>query len=144
VFGLVEPVTLGVIAAALVAKALDRAEDEAVDAGTGVLKRLVGLVRDRFSRDRDAPTTMAVSRVQDAPDSPSRVRELAVAIDGVAEADPAFRSELEGLVEEARHSGLVVGAIVQTAMGNQNVQSAGLVDSQVNVSYGSPGRDDVR
>lgn len=36
---MVEPVTLGVIAAALVAKALDRAEDDAVDAGEGALRR---------------------------------------------------------------------------------------------------------
>ena len=46
---MVEPVTLGVIAAPLVAKALDRAEDDTVDAGEGALRRLIGFLRRRFS-----------------------------------------------------------------------------------------------
>ena len=135
---MVEPVTVGVIAAALVAKALDRAEDDAVDAGEGALRRLLGFLRDRFARDDEPGPGTALARVQDAPDSPSRVQDLAGAIDRVAELDPAFHSALEGLITQARRSGVDVGAIVQTATGNQNVQIAGVVDGDVHVRYGSP------
>ncbi len=137
---MVEPVslTLGAIVAALVAKAVDRAEDRAVEDGEGVLRRVVGLLRERFSSRDDESAATALARLEDAPDSPTRVRELAVAVDRAAEADPALRSGLEALVSEARSAGIDVESISQTAWGNQNVQTAGLVDSEVNVSYGSP------
>jgi hypothetical protein len=54
----------------------------------------------------------------------------------VAELDPAFRCELEGLLAEARRSEVGIGTIVQTATGKQNVQTAGLVDSEVHVNHG--------
>ncbi len=137
---MVEPVslTLGAVAAALVAKAVDRAEDTAVDDGAGVLGRVVGLLRERFSGRGDEPGSTALGRVEDAPDSPARVRELAVAVDQAVAADPVLRSGLEALVSEARRAGIDVESISQTAWGNQNVQTAGLVNSEVNVSYGSP------
>lgn len=46
---MVEPVTVGVIAAALVAKILDRAEDDVVDAGEHGLRSMLGFLRARFS-----------------------------------------------------------------------------------------------
>jgi len=134
----VEPVTVGVIAAALVAKALDRAEDDAVDAGEGALRRLIAFLRHRFSHDVEAATSTALARVEDAPDNLSQVQELAAAIDRVAELDPAFRSALEGLIAEGRRSGVDVGTIVQTAKGHQNVQIAGVADSEVHMSFGQP------
>lgn len=140
VSGLVEPVTLGVIAAALVAKALDRAEDDAVDAGEGALRRLIALVRDRFSGEKEAAGT-ALARVEDAPDSPKRVRELAGVIDALADRDGGFRSELEGLIEEAQRSGVDVGRIVQTATGIQIAQVADVVDSTITISYGAAPAD---
>jgi hypothetical protein len=55
---MVEPVwlTLGAIAASLslVAKAADKTADRAVEGGAGVRRgRLVGWLRDRFSKDED-------------------------------------------------------------------------------------------
>jgi hypothetical protein len=102
-----------------------------------VLRRLLGFLRDRFSRDADAPASKALARVQDAPDSPSRLRELALAIAALAQRDEGFRSELERLIGEARGAGIEVD-ISQTATGDQNVQAAGLIDSEVHVSYSSP------
>jgi hypothetical protein len=76
----VDPVSLGAITTGLIVRAVDRAEDDALDAGSGALRRLLGFVRDRFSRDGDAPASTALARVEDAPDSPSRLRELAAVI----------------------------------------------------------------
>jgi hypothetical protein len=133
----VEPVTLGVIVAALVAKALDRAEDRVLDDGEGVLRRLVGALRERFSRADDQVGTTALERVADAPDSPTRVREFADLLDERAAADPVFHGELQALVEQARAAGIDVGSISQVALGDQDVQVAGLVDSEVNVTFGA-------
>jgi hypothetical protein len=133
----VDPVSLGAITTGLIVKAVDRAEDDSLDAGSGALRRLLGFLRDRFSRDDDAPASTALARVEDAPDSPSRRQDLAAAIAALAQRDEEFRTELERLIGEARRAGIEVGSS-QTATGNQNVQAAGLVDSEVRVSYGSP------
>jgi hypothetical protein len=69
------------------------------------------------------------ARVEDAPDSPARLRELAAAIAALAQRDEEFRTELERLIGEARQAGVDVG-VSQTATGDQNVQAAGLVDSE--------------
>ena len=135
-----EPVslTLGAIVAALVAKAMDKSAERAVEGGAGVLGRLLGWLRDRFSGDKDEAGARALARVEDAPDSPSRVRELAGVLDERTGADGEFRAALEALVAEARSAGVDVGSITQTAWGNQNVQNAGVVDSEIHVTYGQP------
>jgi hypothetical protein len=141
-----EPVslTLGAIAALLVAKAEDKVAERAVQDGAGVLRRLVGWLRDRFTGDKDEAGARALARVEDAPDSPARIRELADVLDQRAGTDAEFRAALEALVAEARSAGVNVGSITQTAQGDQNVQSAGLVGSDIRVTYGqsppSPGR----
>jgi len=58
-------------------------------------------------------------------------------IAALAQRDEEFRTELERLIGDARQAGIKVD-ISQTAIGDQNVQAAGLVDSEVHVSYGSP------
>jgi hypothetical protein len=133
----VDPVSLGAITTGLIVKAVELAENDALDAGSGALRRLLGFLRDRFSRDADAHATTALARVEDAPDSPSRLQDLVVAIAALAQRDEGFRAELERMIGEARRAGVEVG-ISQTATGDQNVQAAGLVDSEVHVSYGSP------
>lgn len=132
-----EPVTLGVIAAALVAKALDRAEDRVVEDGEGVLRRLVGALRERFSRADDQAGMTALKRVADAPDNPTRERELAELLDERAAGDPVFHGELQALVKQARIAGVNVGSIIQVAVRDQGVQVAGLVGSKVNVTFGA-------
>jgi hypothetical protein len=137
---MVEPVTLGVIIAALVAKALDRAEDEAVDRGAGVMRRAVGTLREWFSRQGDAEGQLALERVADVSDSPKLVRTLAELLDERAERFPEFRAELQALKDEAQGAGLDIGTITQMATGDGNVQIAGTNNSQINVDRGPASR----
>jgi hypothetical protein len=131
-----EPVslTLGAIAAALIAKAQDKAAEGAVDGTLGAGRRLVGWLRERFGADEDA--TRAVERLLDAPDSPSRAEELSTVLDARAE-DPDFRTGLESLLRGAQDDGVDLVGVSQAIWGSQNVQSAHVKDSTINVSYGS-------
>lgn len=135
---MVEPVssTLGMVVALLVAKAMARATDEAVEGGAAVLHRLVGWLKERVGGGDD-PGGVALARVEDAPDSPSRLQELAEVVDERAAADGEFKTALEALVAEARSKGVTEG-FTQTASGNQNVQSAKLTKSPVTVTYAQP------
>lgn len=135
-----EPVslTLGAVVAAMVAKAVGKAEDQAVEEGAGALRRMVGWLRERFTGGGDEVGARALSRVEDAPDSPSRTRELAEVLDQRSDADAEFRAALERLVTEARVEGVDVGSITQTAWGNQNVQTSGVANSEINVTFGQP------
>src|SRR4051812_113523 len=129
---MVEPVSLslGAIVAALVAKAVGRAADDAVEGCESMLRRLVAALRERFAGAGDEPAREALTRVQEAPDSPSRVEALAREIDQRAQTDRELRSELEALVAQARRGGVNVEQISQSAWGDQNAQAAGLVDSE--------------
>ena len=100
---------------------------------------MVGWLRDRFTQTGDDEGSQALAWAEGAPDSPSRVRALADVVDQRAEADPEFRSQVQQLVDDAQHQqGLQVGSIVQSAVGDQNVQNAGIQGSSINVSYGTP------
>lgn len=124
---------LGAAAAALFVKALDRAGEKAVDQGEGVLRRLAELVRDRLSGDEEG--SKALVRVEDVPDSPSRVEALAQLLNEWTKDDQEFRQELEAMVEEAKGSGIDVGSIAQATYGAQS-PVFGVVTGEVNVSYG--------
>jgi len=130
----VEPITLGVVVAALAAKALERAEDAAVDEAAGVVRRIVDALRSRFGDSGDDEGATALDRLADAPDSPARMRALAELVDRRADRSPALRDELDALAKEARRAGVDVDSISQAAIGNQNVQIAGLNDSQVTIA----------
>lgn len=133
-----EPVslTLGAIAAGLVAKAGERASERAVDGGEHAVRRLVGRLRKRFSED--APAARALALVEQAPDDEASVGQLAAYIAQHATVDPGFRCDVEALVGQARAEGVAVDAVQQTASGEGNVQIAGLSESHVSVSYGTP------
>jgi hypothetical protein len=133
---MVEPVTLGAVVAALAAKALERAEGGVVDGGAGILRRLFDTLRERFSRAGDDGGTTALDRLAEAPDSPSRMRDLAALVDERSNASSELRRELEALVEEARSAGIDIDSISQVAIGKQNVQIAGSVNSDVSVDLG--------
>lgn len=121
------------VAAGLVSKALDRAEDEAVEEAGSALARLVGAVRAKLSGgSREDAAVMA--GVEAAPDSPKKVDALARALVAQAE-DEAFRSELERFVDEVKASGVNVGSIAQNATGG-SVQIAGISDSVISVKTG--------
>lgn len=62
-----EPVTLGIVAAGLVAKALDRAEDQAVEQAGSGLARLIAAVRAKLSgaSQQDAAVMAGVEAAPD-------------------------------------------------------------------------------
>ncbi len=136
-----EPVTLtlGAIAAGLVAKAAERAGDRAVEGGENVLRRLVSRVRERFGDDE--PAARALALVERTPDDGASVKALAARIAEHATVDPDFRRDLDALVQRAGAEGIDVDAVRQIASGDGNVQIAGLSESQVGVSYGTPPPD---
>jgi hypothetical protein len=131
-----EPVSLsvGLLAAALLSKAAERAGEHAVDAGAGALTRFAAWVRERVSGH---PAATALERVQDAPDSPARVRALGEALDRHVLEAPGFAAELKAQIEQARAAGVQVRSIAQSVVGDQNVQVAD-VQGTVTVTYGDP------
>jgi hypothetical protein len=141
----VEPVsmTLGLIAAGLVARAAQKAAETAAekvgeragDAGAGALVRFAGWLRERVTGHQEAE--VAVAGVEEVPDSPSRVRALGAALDHYAVEDAGFGGQLREQVQLVRAQGVDVKTIMQAALGNQNVQLADVEGSHVNVSYGS-------
>ena len=137
---MVEPVslTVGAVVAALLTKAAEASGENLADAAKAAVRRVVGWLRERFTRAGDEEGSQALAWAEGAPDSASRARALAEVIDRRAAADPEFKSQLQQLVDEARqHQGLQVGSIAQSAVGDQNVQAAGNQDTSVTVSYGS-------
>lgn len=138
---MVEPVslTVGALAAALVSKAAEKAVEkvgeDAGEAGVGALARFARWLRERVSGHQEP--SAALARVEDVPDSPSRVKALGVALDRFAEQDPGFGEQLRRQVQQARDAGVDVKVITQTALGDQNVQVADVEGSTVSVSYGT-------
>lgn len=135
-----DPITLGAIVAALAAKAMERAGDEAVDAGFGTMRKIVDTLRRRFSSSEDSEGVEALARLSEAPDSPTRVRALADLVDDRTARSADLHEELGALVKEARDGGVDVDSISQVANGNQNVQNADINNSEINISQGPPPR----
>ena len=115
--------TLGLLAARLIARAEDQAVDATLAEGETALRRLRDSVRARFSREGDTVALNTLELVERTPDSEPQIGELARAIDRQA-ADERFRTELEELVEQAQASGVTVKRISQVAQGDGNVQVA--------------------
>lgn len=128
---------LGTLAAPLVAKAAERAAErsgeQATDSASRALTRFTGWLRQKMSGH---PSAAALERVEEVPDSPSRVRVLVEALDERAAADPGFAAELAEHLDQARAGGVKVASVTQSAAGDGNVQVA---DNQgsVSVSYGA-------
>ena len=108
---------LGTAAAALIAKALDRAESKTVDKGEGVLRRLIEVVRERLAGGDVRGQVEALKKVEEVPDSASRIETLARAIDLRADEDPDFRNQVGTLIGQAEEAEVDVKAAVQVAYG---------------------------
>ncbi len=129
---MVDPVTLGVIAAAFVVKAAEKAGEKAIDAGAKALGKLGAWLRERFSDDKDG--VEALKRVEEVPDSPSRVGTLADAINRRAANDESFKNELEALVDEVQAAGVNTGDVTQTVKNSTGtVQIANTSGSTISV-----------
>jgi hypothetical protein len=131
---MVETVSIGIMVAALIAKALNRAEDGAVDAAVEVGRRAVESLRKRLSGDTDAEVIL--DGLLDAPDSRRREKALADILDTRARESSELLEELMAIVREAEVAGVHLGPIEQVAEGDGNVQNAGIVSSRIEIRQG--------
>jgi hypothetical protein len=128
---------VGVIVAALLAKALNRAEDGAIDSGVEVARKAIEALRQRFSREGDAEAERVLDGLAETPDSERREKALAALLEEHAGKSAELREELESLAEQIEGAGVRIGDIKQEAEGEGIVQNAGNVNSQINVSQGA-------
>jgi hypothetical protein len=131
--------TLGGVAAALIAKAVDETGDKTADAGWAAVGRLAGKIRRHFQKHGDDADRAVLARVEDPPASAKHLEALASAIDRHAASDPKLGAELQGFVDEAGKGGVDVGSVVQSAWGDYNVQIAGVTGSTI-TNTGPPPR----
>jgi hypothetical protein len=111
-----DPVALGVAAAALVAKdALSRLGGEVAAAGWEVLGRVPQRLRDWFWGRGACESTMALELVEAAPDSEQAQQRLADEVTKLVRQDTSKADELKQLLEEVAESadGLVASFVVE-------------------------------
>lgn len=129
---MVDPVSLslGVIAANLVAQAAERATektaDAVVDASGTALQRVVGWVRSRFGGRTE------LVKVEEVPDSGRLKEQLGAVIDAELVDDEAARSQLQALVDAVQEH---QPRVFQNAVGHHIVQGS---NSTINVNWGAP------
>ncbi len=133
---MVEPVSVGVIVAALLAKALNRAEDGVIDNGVEAARKAVEALRQRFSHAGDAEAEQALESLAEVPDSVRRKEALADLLEERARESVELREELEAIAEQIEEAGVRIGDIKQVAEGEGIVQNAGNVNSQIKVDQG--------
>ena len=135
-----EPIslTVGAIAAALVAKATNKAADSVVDAGAAAAGGFVTWLRQRVSGKGREDATTALARVEDVPDSPSLLRALAEVLDRWAGEDTEFGSALEAQVHDAQARGIDIRSLTQSVRGDSNVLIAETENSSITVSGHHP------
>jgi hypothetical protein len=135
----VDPVTIGMTVAALVAKRFGEHIGQAsADAAWAALGRLVERVRLLFAERTDVEGRTALARLEDAPDSPSRRSALAAALDRAAAADAGVATELHRLVDDVKSAGVQVKTISQHVSGRQNVQFGDAAGAEIHVNLGGP------
>ena len=131
---MVEPMTLGVAVAALVAKvaekAIEKTADGAVDAVPGAVGKVVAWVKHRFAGRAE------LAKLEDAPDSPSRKTALGQIID--AELIDDERTQLFRLLEDAQRAApsefFHIGSITATHGGVAVAQNTGDITMTYNAS----------
>jgi hypothetical protein len=126
-----DPLSLSV--AALLAKALGGAAEEAGQGAADALGRLVAAVRRRFAGDEGAQS--ALTAVECAPADEASTRTLAEAIERAsADGDGKFRAELEKLVGEAERDPRV-GQFITEVRENAQVGKIVNIGSARDVSF---------
>ncbi len=138
---MVEPVSVGVVVAALIAKALNRAEDGVIDSAAKAARKGLEALRRRFSDDPGAE--QALQRLAEEPGNVLREQSLAALLEERAAESAELRSELQEIAGQIEGAGVRIGDIEQVAEGDGNVQNAGNVNSQVTINQGTspPSRD---
>lgn len=133
---MVEPISVGVVVAALLAKALDRAEEGAVDRGVEAGRKAIQALRERFARDGDAEADRAVEGLAEAPDSGRREKALAVLLEERAAQSPELRDELRAIAAQIEGAGVAIGSVEQIAEGDSNLQIGGVSGSTIDIDRG--------
>lgn len=123
-----DPATLGLVAAGLVAKkGLEAAGDKAGESVWGMLGRVADRVRNWFGDRDDTDGLRALELVEAAPDSQRSVEALAARITRAAKSDPDSATDLALLIHAIKanarpevatfvtniHAGARVGRIIQ-------------------------------
>jgi hypothetical protein len=124
-----DPVTLGVAAAGLIAKFFEGAASKAGEEGSA---GLVAWLKDRFKGHEAGE--QALARVEDAPDSSSRVKALEGVIVGQAQADPDFLAQLATLLEKAQPAAAQGQA---ATFGDQSPAFGQVSGGNVGINYGT-------
>lgn len=108
-----DPITLATVAVGMLVTFITKAGEQLADragervgqATADVTGRLYTRIKERLSRDQyDA---QLLKGVENSPDSPARRKNLETGLAELLERDPAFASEVEELVNEAKASGQV-------------------------------------
>jgi hypothetical protein len=136
----VEPVSVGVIVAALLAKALNRAEDGVIDSGVEVARKGIEALRERFSRKGDTEAEQALESLAETPDSERRERVLAALLERRARESAELHEELNAIAEQIEETGVRIGDIKQEAKGTNIAQVAGNPGSQISINQGASSR----
>jgi hypothetical protein len=125
-----DPATLGLVAAGLVAKkGLEAAGDGADGSAWGLLGRVADRIRNWFGDCDDAEGLRALELVEAAPDSQRSVEALAACITQAAKADPDSATDLALLLDAIKaqsrpeiaafvthlHANARIGRIIQVA-----------------------------
>jgi len=101
-----DPASLGAMAVSILAPYLSQAGSTAAQkigaALPGEIEHLLDAVRKRFGAEPDPYATQTLARLEQQPAAAPRQRALADVLAEKAEADPAFRTELERLVDGVR------------------------------------------
>jgi hypothetical protein len=129
---------MGVVVAALIAKALNRAEDGAVEGVAKAASRALEALKRRFSGDPGAE--QALQRLTEEPGNRLREQSLAALLEERAAESAELREELQKIADQLQGAGVRIGDIEQVAEGDGNIQNAGNVNSQINVNQGPPPR----
>ena len=106
---MVEPVTLGLAAALLLSKTMEKATDEAADGVVDGVTKAVAWIRRRFAGRQE------LLQLEAAPDSPGRQRAFAGIVEAELLHDPAVRVELRSLLEavsRADPNGVRIGFVL--------------------------------
>lgn len=124
-----DPVTLAIAAAGLIAKFYEGAVSKA---GEEAAAGLTAWIRDRFKGHEVGE--QALARVEDAPDSSSRVKALEGVIVDQAQADPDFLARLAKLLEKTQPAAAQGQA---TTSGDQSPAFGQVSGGNVNLTYGT-------
>ncbi len=137
---MVEPISVGVIVAALLARALNRAEDGAIDSGVEAARKAMKALRQRFSLQEDAEAEQALEGLAKTPDSKRREEALGDLLEERAERSPELLDELKAIAEQIEGAEVQISDIKQEAKGTNVVQNAGNVNSQIKVDQSTAPR----